>query len=102
MATSARSPVVIFAAMAVSGVAVVVMWFAPVAGLVVAGVVVLGGIAVILTGRRAVGAAVLLMPFAVAIVLLQIACSCATATLCASPTPGRARTPRCASCRAPS
>lgn len=73
MATSARSPVVIFVAMAVSVVAVVVLWFAPVVGLVIAGVVVLAGLAVVLTGRRAVGAVVCLMPFAVAILLVQVA-----------------------------
>jgi signal peptidase I len=65
--------VVIFVAMAASVVAVVVLWFAPLAGLVIAGVVVLGGLAVVLTGRRAVGAVVCLMPFAVAILLLQLA-----------------------------
>jgi len=73
VATSARSPVVIFVAMAVSVVAVVVLWFAPVAGLVIAGLVVLGGLAVVLTGRKGVGAVVCLMPLAVAILLLQIA-----------------------------
>jgi signal peptidase I len=73
MGTSTRSPVVIFVATGVSVLALVAAWLAPVVGLVLAAVVVLGGIVIFAIGSRAVGAVVCVMPFAVAIFGLQIA-----------------------------
>jgi signal peptidase I len=65
--------VVILVAMAVSVVALVVLWFAPIAGVVIASAVVLGGLALLLSGRKAVGAVVCLMPLVVAVLGLRVA-----------------------------
>ena len=57
--------------MTASALALVAAWLAPIVGLVLLAAIVLGGLALVVTGRRAVGAVVVVMPLAVAIVGLR-------------------------------
>src|SRR6266545_6167749 len=73
MQTSTRFAVPIFVAAAASVLALLAAWVEPVAGLVIAGAVVLCVVVLFVTGRRAVGAIVCVVPFGVAILGLWIA-----------------------------
>jgi signal peptidase I len=66
-------PVPIAVAMVGSLVALTVLWIAPVVGLALLGAIVLSGIVLFVRGRRAAGAVVALMPFAVFAVVTQVA-----------------------------
>jgi signal peptidase I len=75
MPTSARQrpfPVPIVAALAGSALALFAGWFAPLAGVAIAAVIVLAGVALLVNGRRAIGAVVVVLPFAVTILALRV------------------------------
>jgi signal peptidase I len=66
-------PVRIIVSMLCSAIAVVGIWFSPAVGLAMIGAIVIGGAVLFVTGNRAVGAVVALMPFGVLFLALQLA-----------------------------
>jgi signal peptidase I len=65
-------PVPIVGAMVVSILAMAVLWVSPVAGLVLAAAVVVVGLVLFVSGRRAAGIVVALMPLAVFLLVTQV------------------------------
>ncbi|HEX6697848.1 MAG TPA: signal peptidase I [Solirubrobacteraceae bacterium] len=65
-------PIPVAAAMVASVVALAVLWVSPAAGLVLAGVVIIGGLVLLATGRPAAGVVVALMPFVVFLLASQV------------------------------
>ena len=65
-------PIPIGLGIVVSILALVALWVSPLAGLVLAGVVIVAGLALLATGRPAVGVVVALTPFAVFLVGTQV------------------------------
>jgi signal peptidase I len=68
----AAIPLPIAAAIGVSVLALVALWFSPPAGAALLGAVVLGGLLLLVAGNRTAGVVVVLMPLAVFIVVTQV------------------------------
>jgi hypothetical protein len=73
---SSTMPIPVVAAIVVSVLALVALWASPVVGLALFGAVVLGGLALFVTGNRAAGLVVALMPVAVFLLATQLVGSC--------------------------
>jgi signal peptidase I len=65
-------PIPVVAAMVVSVAALAVLWVSPAAGLVLAGVVIVAGLALLATGRPAVGVVVALLPFVIFLLASEV------------------------------